>query len=124
MKKWKAVFWILFVLFLLKIISIPLSGGAEFIDALILIYQGISLIPIYGYSYQIAIGSKTISIVIFSINFILIALSYIFFIYDLNVEYDALFYSITLFSIFLSYIYLLPQYRYAFKSDEIWRKNA
>ncbi len=93
-------------------------------DTIETLINGFSLIPVYGYAYQVAIGSKGIAIVIFSINFLAILfVSYLAVVFMLNnLSISSFASTVVSFLVFAVIIY--PMYKYAFHSNELWSKNA
>jgi hypothetical protein len=124
MKHWKILFWIVAVSFATNLISAPFFISnlkmSDFIGTFII---GISLIPLYGYAHQVAIGIKEFSILIFSINAILV---FIGFYYVALLAASGNLYGILAILVVLicGVIFLYPQFMYAFKSNNLWSKNA
>ena len=112
------------VLFAIQVIAIPLGGGQSFGSLIGLVVGGLSLIPLYGYAYTIAIGSRGIAIAIFSVN----GLASIFGVISVAVAVWQHFGVVQLFAsslgLLFMWLYMYPQYAYAFRSNELWRANA
>ena len=123
MKKWKAVFFIWAFLVLLDFLSFPFKGNFDIYDVIGLVFLGISLIPIYGFAYTIAIGNQPIAIIIFSLNAFgtLIACAFGLNFFFNNVS--LLNFLSAMLGLTLSYIFIFPQYMYAFKSNDLWKKT-
>ena len=121
---WKVVFWLMAISFAMQLVSVPLTNAHSVGDTIGLIFNGFSLIPLYGYSYQVTIGTKHIAILIFSINCLGIILGiYVVSAQELSSLGSTQLVSIAI-AIVLAYVYIYPQYAYAFKSNALWRKNA
>lgn len=124
MKKWKILFWVILVLFLYEAIALPFSHDIGLYDFIGLTVSGFSLFPLYGYSYQVAIGSKFIAIGIFLYNLVTSLASWGYVIYYFF-EGSDLFLSILFAVLFIfSVLVLIPQFRYAFRSNQLWKLNA
>lgn len=122
MKKWKILFWILAVLTLIQLIALPFSESIQY-EILSVIFSGITLIPIYGYSYQIAIGNKLVAIIIFSLNCLaflvcILALSLL-----LSTSFSIFQLVVVLCILVVFWLIIYPQYAYAFKSGNLWSNN-
>lgn len=121
--KWKVVFWLFLVLGVFEVLKFPIQENINIYNFLGLMLLMFSLIVIYGNAYQIAIGNKKFAITVFSIN--LIVIGYISFILILT-----LINSIgvgekvwVVLSILTAFVYILPIYRYAFMSNDLWNKT-
>jgi len=124
MKKWKFIFGIAALLFAIDLIQLPFRAQLEFSNFIAVIIGGLSLIPLYGYAYQIAIGNKPIAIAIFAVN-VLISLAVLVtsaMPYFGNFGLGAIL-SIVCGVLFLA-VFLYPQFMYAFRSNPIWGENA
>ena len=124
MKKWKIIFWVCAVIFALQIIQIPISRNHTIYDVISLLTTGFTLIPLYGFAYKVAIGSRAIAITIFAINLIsLIGATYFAVLYTIeNLNVVQLFF--TLLAMLIVSLFFYPIYAYAFSSKDIWSKNA
>ncbi len=124
MKKWKFVFGLMLVLFIIQVIAVPLGEDQSISNLIGLIFGGLSIIPLYGYAYGVAIGSKVIAIAIFSIN----ALAAVFGVIALILAVVEYFGVVQIIASGLGLLFLwafmYPQYAYAFRSNELWRVNA
>ena len=123
-KWWKILFGILLVFFVIEILGLPFEKSPGVSDVVWLIISGFSLIPIYGYAYQVAIGSKGIAITILLLNLPPIILgTYLAVMVFLNNQSAVqLFFS--LLGFFVVGIIVYPMYRYAFHSNHLWCENA
>ncbi len=124
MKIWKILFVLLLLLFILNVMGLSFQNRQSVEDTIETLINGFSLIPVYGYAYQVAIGSKGIAIVIFSINFLAILfVSYLAVVFMLNnLSISSFASTVVSFLVFAVIIY--PMYKYAFHSNELWSKNA
>ena len=124
MKKWKIIFWIAGLSFALQIINVPLSKNPGLSDTIGMLITGFTLVPLYGFAYKIAIGTRTIAIAIFLINFVILVFSiYWLVLYTMNhISMVQLFFSG--FALFVALLFFYPVFAYAFKSKEIWSSNA
>ncbi|MEW6983936.1 hypothetical protein AAD001_14890 [Colwelliaceae bacterium 6471] len=122
MKKWKALAYLFSVFFIVNLVALSISDNLSIWDFLNSVVIGLSLVPLYGYAWQKAIGNKLTSIFIFIFNLscTLFALIYIGFEF-LNSLGSFITYSITY---ILLILFLYPQYCYAFKSEKLWLKNT
>ncbi len=110
--------------FAISIIGLPFQNRFSAGDSFGLIINGLSLIPIYGYAYQVAIGSKGIAIGIFIVNlpaFILGAHFGISLLLEKQ-SYTQLFFS--LLGLVVMCVMFYPVYKYAFGSKNLWSSNA
>ena len=64
----KDIFWACALLFVGQLVTTPFSSDGTPWDVARLITSGLSLVPLYGYAYQVAIGNKAIAILIFGYN--------------------------------------------------------
>ncbi|HEY3699119.1 MAG TPA: hypothetical protein VGK97_07290 [Spongiibacteraceae bacterium] len=125
MRKWKIVFGIAAFFFAMQLIRLPFRSHLDITDFLLLILSGFSLFPLYGYSYQITVGSKPIAVAIFSINtFIAVASLVIVGSLVILGGLGAMYVLPFLVAGLIQGVFLYPQFLYAFKSDELWAKNA
>jgi len=122
-KLWRFVFCIVALVVGVSFISTPFNNP-KLQDFIGLILGGMSLIPLYGYAYNVAIGSKKISIAIFVLNIPGVCygalLAVLYFLSSPSIT-QFLLSSIGL-SIFLLFIY--PLYAYAFKSQQLWTRDT
>ncbi len=123
-KWWKRLFVILLVFFVFEIIGMPFEKSLGVSDAVWLIISGLSLIPIYGYAYQVAVGSKGIAITIFIANLppIILGTYLAVLVYLNNQSVVQLLFSLLGFVVVGIIVY--PMYRYAFYSNHLWSENA
>jgi hypothetical protein len=121
MLKWKIIFWLAAFLALVNLINLPFQNNISPSDFAGLINGGFSLILMYGLAYQIAIGSKNIAIAIFTINISLTLLSTAELLYIMITDFHPIRPYVVASSIPLMIIFTIPQYFYAFKSENIWR---
>ena len=120
MLKWKILFGVVAAFFILELVSMPFKTSLDFGDLIGMIFSGLTLIPLYGYAYKLRIGNKYIAATIFIVNAIVMAIGLIYALALLIANFNG--YAVTVFVAVLvcSYLYLLPQYRYAFQSNSIW----
>jgi hypothetical protein len=120
----KDIFWACALLFVTQLLTTPFSSAGTLWDVVRLITSGLSLVPLYGYAYQVAIGNKAIAIVIFGYNAILLTIALLFAIHALINGWSL--FVLFLVSLFLavSFAFLYPQYKYAFYSDDLWGAGA
>ena len=124
MKKWKFVFGFAAFLVAVDMLKFPFRRDLEFFDFIWLIFGGFSLFPLYGYAYGVAIGNKLIAIVIFSVNALLfigglVVAGFLMLNQPSGIALAAMTFAFAAYA-----IYLYPQFMYAFKSNELWQKNA
>ena len=124
MKKWKILFWVALALFLNEAVGLPFSDDIGLYDFIGLSVGGFSLFPLYGYSYQVAIGSKFIAIGIFLYNLVTSVVLWGYVTYYSFDESELFVYIIFAVFFTLSVLVLIPQFRYAFRSNQLWRLNA
>ena len=110
--------------FVLSLIELPFKNKIGIADFVGLILCGFSLIPYYGYAYQVAIGNQVIAIIIFFINLLLTGFaSYPGVVYTVhNISFLQLVF--VFLGIALTAIIFYPQFMYAFKSKNIWSRDA
>ncbi|MEP0357692.1 MAG: hypothetical protein ABJD02_04680 [Paraglaciecola sp.] len=124
MKLWKGIFWVLVILTLFDLVSLPFSDDIEVYDFIALTIGTLFLIPYYGYAYQVAIGWKFLWQISFVVNVVLIGYG----IQDPfieNVFYKPEVVDIVILLLLTSSVFalLIPCYRYAFKSKELWSEG-
>jgi len=125
MKKWKALFWLVAIFFAIDLLGMPFSNNIDMSDLVGLVISGISLIPLYGYAYQVAIGTKLTSTLIFLFNALTVLAGLL---YGVILALDGIgLFQVLWFSFVLASfgaIYLYPQFMYAFKSNSLWVQKA
>ena len=89
-----------------------------------LITSGISLVPLYGYAYQVAIGDKVIATLIFGYNAMLLVLAALLAVYTLITDWSAFVLLLVGVLFAVSFAFLYPQYKYAFDSDNLWGEDT
>lgn len=124
MRIWKDIFWACALLFVIQLGTAPFSSAGTLWDAARLIISGLSLVPLYGYAYQVAIGNKAIAILIFSYNAIFLTIAVLFAVYVLVTEWGLLIQFLVFLLLAVSVAFLYPQYKYAFDSDDLWVAGA
>jgi hypothetical protein len=124
MKPWKDVFWACALLFGVQLVTTAFSSAGTLWDATKLLAGGLSLIPIYGYAYQVAIGNKAIAIVIFGYNTLFMLMVVLLALYVLVTQGSLFVLFLFVLLLALSFAYLYPQYKYAFDSDDLWGAGA
>lgn len=123
-KWWRILFGILLIFFVLDIVGLPFEDNLTFSDAIWLTISGLSLIPVYGYAYQVAIGSKLIAIIILMFNLPALMFGmYLSTILFANFESVVQLFLFVLGLVAVGVI-IYPMYRYAFQSDHLWNENA
>jgi hypothetical protein len=123
MKKWKLVFFIMAFLVLFDFLSFPFKSNINIYDFIGLIFLGLSLIPFYGFAYTIAIGNQPIAIIIFSLNAFGTLVACVFGLSFFFNNLSLLNFLFAVLGLSLSYIFIFPQYMYAFKSNHLWKKT-
>lgn len=111
-------------LFAISLLEVPFGGDQSFVDLIFLVVSALSLIPLYGYAYSIAIGSKSIAIVIFTINFFLSLYGLFELVLGILQDYDPTILGVNIFVLLFICLYMYPQYAYAFRSNNMWQSNA
>ncbi len=123
-KWWRILFGILLVFFVIDVLGLPFEENLDFSYAVWMTISGLSLIPIYGYAYQVTIGSKAIAIIILLLNVPAI----LFGMYLSTVVFASFQSAIQLFLFVLGLVVvgviIYPMYRYAFHSNHLWGENA
>jgi hypothetical protein len=121
MTKWKFVFWITAILFAFEAWKTPSAKSLVAWAPLLLLF--LSLFPLYGYAYQVVIGSKALSTGVFLVNLVIYLVTWGFLVIE-GMQ------TLNLFDLFglvlwvaITYLFLYPQYAYAFKSSHIWQVN-
>lgn len=110
--------------FIISLVEAPLGGNPSFEDAIFLVIGALSLIPLYGYAHSLAIGSKKIAIILFTINFLVSLYSIFQLLLSEPLSYDPIILATDTFLFLFICLYMYPQYAYAFKSNNIWKSNA
>ena len=124
MRIWKDIFWACVLLFVVQLATIPFSSASTLWDAVRLITSGLSLVPLYGYAYRVAVGNKAIAFLIFSFNAILLTIALLLAVYVLVTEGSLFILFLVSLLLAVSFGFLYPQYKYAFDSDDLWIKEA
>ena len=112
------------VLFGIQLIGVPISGGQSFGSLIGLVIGGLSLIPLYGYAYEVAIGSKRIAIAIFSFNSFVSVFGIISLVVAIWEHFGVVQMVASSLGLVFAWLYLYPQFAYAFRSNELWSVNA
>ncbi len=121
MKFWKDIFWFYTLLFIILIVAIPFRGNVSLLGLLVLVASGITLIPLYGFSHQLPIGSKKIATAIFIYNVLLVLVGLIMSGYALMTHWGMGQVFMMLLVMLYMFVFLYPQYKYALKSKELWQ---
>jgi hypothetical protein len=124
MKKWKDIFWACALLFVSQLVTIPFNSGGTLWDVARLIASGLSLVPLYGFAYQVAIGNKAIAISIFGYSAIFLIIALLLAVYVLITEWSLFILFLIFLLLAVSFAFLYPQYKYAFDSDDLWVASA
>jgi hypothetical protein len=124
MRLWKDIFWACVLLFIAQLATTPFSAAGTLWDAARLVTGGLSLVPLYGYAYQVAVGNKVIAFLIFSFNAILLTVALLFALYALITEGSLFILFLVSLLLAVSFGFLYPQYKYAFDSDDLWVAGA
>jgi len=124
MKKWKLLFWFVFTVELISLIRLPFSESIGLLDIFGLVFGGISLMPMYGFSYQIPIGNRLISKLIFFGNACFLSLPFSLSIVAFigNPSIAQFVFSTLAMALALTVMY--PLFMYAFRSDCLWTTNT
>ena len=125
MKKRKFLFAFVAFITFLELFGLPFKESLKYSDFLSVIVSASILIPIYGYAYGVAIGTKTIAILIFVLNVLIFGGISVFWLvlYTFNqFSLIQLLFSLGAFAFLLFVAY--PVYMYAFRSDALWSENA
>jgi hypothetical protein len=121
---WKDIFWGCALLFVIQLGTTPFSSAGTLWDVARLITSGLTLVPLYGYAYQVAIGNRAIAILIFGYNAIFLTVALLFALYVLITEGSLFILFLVSLLLAVSFAYLYPQYKYAFDSDDLWVAGA
>jgi hypothetical protein len=124
MRIWKDIFWACALLFVIQLGTTPFSSAGTLWDAARLVASGLSLVPLYGYAYQVAVGNKAIAIVIFGSNAIFLTIALLLAVYVLISEWSFFILFLVFLLVAVSFAFLYPQYKYAFDSDDLWVASA
>lgn len=124
MKIWKDIFWACVLLFVSLLVTTPFSSSGTLWDVAKLITGGLSLVPLYGYAYGVAIGSKATAVLIFGCNALFLMAVFLLAVYVLITGWSlfVLFLIVLLLAVSLAYLY--PLYKYAFDSEELWAASS
>lgn len=120
----KDIFWACALLFAVQLTTTPFSSDGALWDVVILITSGLSLVPLYGYAYQVAIGNKAIAVLIFCYNAIFLTIALLLALYALITGWSLFILFLILLLLAVSAAFLYPQYKYAFYSDDLWVASA
>ena len=124
MKIWKDIFWACVLLFVAYLATTAFSSSGSLVDVVRLIAIGISLIPLYGYAYQVAIGNRTIALFIFGYNAVFLIVALLFALFGLVTEGSLFVLLLVCLLLAVSFGFLYPQYKYAMDSDELWNPSS
>lgn len=130
MTKWKVIFWLTAFITFLDFIGLPFQNSIHFIDLVGLFIGAMLLVPYYGYSYQVAVGSQRLWQVVFTVIVTLNLIVGLPLIYSEIVKIFSgdeiwLMRSILLImGVSILVILAIPPFRYAFKSKNIWSDSA
>jgi hypothetical protein len=124
MRIWKDIFWACVLLFIAHLATTAFSSSGSLVDVVRLVAIGISLIPLYGYAYQVAIGNRTIAFFIFGYNAIFLTVALLFAIFGLVTEGSLFVLLLVCLLLAVSFAFLYPQYKYAMDCDDLWNASA
>jgi hypothetical protein len=124
MRIWKDVFWACALLFVVQLVTTPFSSAGTLWDAARLIISGLSLAPLYGYAYRVAVGNRAIAILIFGYNAIFVTIALLVAAHVLITGWSLFILFLVFLLLALSFVFLYPQYKYAFDSDDLWGASA
>lgn len=130
MTKWKVLFWLIACLTLLDFIGLPFQSSISFSDLIGLFIGTMLVVPYYGYSYRVAVGSERLWQVVFIILLALNLLVAIPLIYSEVVKIFSGDEILIMRSVFLvlgvtiMVVLAIPPFRYAFKSKQMWAENT
>ena len=116
---WKVVFWFWAFIVTAGFIATPF-GHPDVADFVWLIVGAISLVPLYGFAYQIAIGSKAIAALIFLVNLPLVCLELSHAVWLIFIAPGATQAFFSILGITLLLLFMYPLYAYSFRSSHIW----
>lgn len=121
---WKVIFWLLALITAKDAVGLLFSGSAAPMDLLGLAVGAFLLIPYYGYAYQVAIGWKLFWQIGFAI-ICLVGTAVWIPAGKVSIEYMLTNPDIVSFIMFglglgIGLLMLIPPFRYAFKSNNIW----
>ncbi|AZZ98873.1 hypothetical protein [Pseudoalteromonas sp. R3] len=125
MKKWQLLFGFAAFVTVSELIGLPFKENVDLSNFVSLIVSGILLIPLYGYAFNVAIGSKAIAIAIFVFTAVVPGGFTLIFGVAFTIQHFSvvqLVFSTGSFALLLFMLY--PVFMYAFKSDELWLKNT
>ena len=128
MKKWKVLFWILALATAKEYYDFPSSSQKSILDFLYLISNGILLIPFYGFAYQTAIGWKKLWQIVFlaliPITSYYVLGSILMRLYLSVLVADYIGFLLLLIVATFYGVLLIPQFKYAFRSNQLWASNV
>jgi hypothetical protein len=124
MRIWKDIFWACVLLFVGHLATTAFSSSGSLVDVVRLIAIGISLTPLYGYAYQVAIGNRTIALFIFGYNAVFLTVALLFALFGLVTEGSLFVLLLVCLLLAVSFGFLYPQYKYAMDSDELWNPSS
>ena len=120
MRIWKDIFWACVLLFAAQLATTPFSSAGTLWDAGRLVTSGLSLVPLYGYAYRVAIGNRTIALLIFGYNAILLTVTLLLAVHTLITGGSVFILFLVSLLLAVSFAFLYPQYKYAFDSEDLW----
>ncbi|QPB84136.1 hypothetical protein CWC22_014495 [Pseudoalteromonas rubra] len=124
MKKWKILFGFSAFITALEFIGLPFKEHIDFNTFVSLILYCSILIPMYGYAYGVAIGSKAIAILIFVLTILVPGSLVVLWGVAFTINHFSLIqlvFSLGTFGLLLFISY--PVFMYAFRSDKLWAKE-
>jgi len=121
---WKDVFWACALLFVVRLRASPFTSAGTLSDVTRLMISGLSLIPLYGYAYQVPIGNRAVAIVMFGYNAIFTTIALRLAVHVRVTVWGLTILFLVLLLLALSFVFLYPQYKYAFDSDDLWGASA
>jgi len=124
MKIWKDIFWACALLFVIQLGTTAFSSAGTLWDVARLIISGLSLVPLYGYAYRVAVGNRAIAILIFGYNAIFVTVALLLAAHALITGWSLFILFLVVLLVALSFVFLYPQYKYAFDSDDLWGESA
>jgi len=116
---WKDVFWACALLFVVRLRASPFTSAGTLSDVTRLMISGLSLIPLYGYAYQVPIGNRAVAIVMFGYNAIFTTIALRLAAHVRVTDWGLTILFLVFLLLALSFVFLYPQYKYAFDSDDL-----
>ncbi len=124
MKKWKVLFAIFSFIYVISLVQLPFEDDLTISDFIGAVTGGLTLVPFYGFAYQVVVCPRRVVQLIAVLN-MLLATYLLYYGVLVLIGYFTIGQVIaTIFCVFFLFVFIYPQYMYAFKCEKLWQKDV